>query len=381
MRRRTCIASVILGITLLRLPVWTQSEMEPLPRRGYFGVGLEKAENGVRVFVVSPDSTASAAGVSVGDIIEAIDGRVAESPEAVVAAVGRHKSGESIKIDLVRNGERRPIEAILKRYPVEEMTNAIIHYDSVSAGPGVRLRTILSIPTGQQNPRFPAVLLIQGGGCGSIDSPFNVGVGQPGLMHTIGSHGFVTMRVEKSGVGDSEGPSCESIGFNEELSGYRAALTALRSHPSVDPQRLYLVGISLGGLFAPILASETKVAGISVYGTLAGPPPPYAGRSRRFFEEFATVDIAGAWAKSATRVQVLHGEYDIDPYTNAKAHEQIASIVNSSAGGSAQYRELRGLDHCWSRHASLEASKDRCGQGQATSALADAILSFLRGQE
>ena len=349
-----------------------------LPRRGYFGVGLEKADTGVRVSTVSPDSTAAAAGVSIGDVIQAIDGRLTDAPEKVVAAMGKHKAGDSIAIDLQRGDQRRTIQALLKPYPLEQMQNATVQYGSVVGPPGVRLRIILSVPVGQPNSRRPAVLLIQGGGCGSIDSPFNVRVAQPGLIHVIGSQGFVTMRVEKSGVGDSEGPDCASIGYAEELAGYRAALAALRSHPSVDPQKVYLLGISLGGLFAPILAAETKVAGISVYGALAGPPPEYPGRSQRFFQEFAKVDVAGAWARSATRVQILRGEYDVDPVTVRS--EQIASIVNSSGTGSAQYRVLQGLDHCWSRHASLEASKDKCGQGEETSALADAILAFLRGQ-
>jgi dienelactone hydrolase len=186
------------------------------------------------------------------------------------------------------------------------------------------------------------------------------------------------MRVDKSGVGDSEGPSCDSIGFEEELAGYRAALAALRSHPSVDPQGIYLLGISMGGVFAPLLAQDTKVAGIVVWGTPGGPTPKYPGRSDRFFQELATVDVSGAWGKVGTRVLVLHGEYDTDPVVSADVHERIAQLVNNSGKGSAEHRELAHLDHCWSRHASLEASKDKCGQGEATSALADAILAFLR---
>ena len=351
-----------------------------LPRRAHFGVGLEKAADGVRVFTIAPGSTAEGLGVAVGDIIQAVDGQAVNAPEAVVAAVGKHRSGESITLSVSRDGARRTIEGKLKSYPVEQMPNAAVRYDSVTVGPGVRLRTIVSIPQGKPNSRWPAVLLIQGGSCGSIDTPFNTTVGQPGLMHAIGSQGFVTMRVEKSGVGDSEGPPCESIGYFEELDGYRAALAALRAHPSVDPQRVYLVGISLGGVFAAVLAAETKVAGISVYGTLARPPSLYAGRSARFFEEFEKVDVEGAWAKSGTRVQVLHGEYDIDPATSS-APVRIASLVNNSAGGSARYRELPGLDHCWTRHASLDASRGKCGQGEETPALSEAILTFLRNQD
>lgn len=377
-RRLIHIGLMVFNLMLIAVTTHGQSEVDDLlPRRGYFGVQLEKADNGVRIFAVTPGSTAAAVGVSVGDVIEAIDERAVNAPEAAAAALGKHKSGESVKIDLLRSGEHRTMLAILKPFAVEQMANASVRYGSVVAAPGVRLRTILSIPTGEPSTRFPAVLLIQGGGCGSIDAPFNSSVAQPGLMHSIGSQGFVTMRVEKSGVGDSQGPPCESIGFEEELAGYRAALKALRSNTAVDPQRIYLIGISLGGVFAPLVAADTKVAGISVYGTGSAPPPPYPGRSERFFEEFSKVDIAGAWAKSATRVQVLHGEYDTNSYVNRESHEQIAQIVNRS-GGSAQYRELQGLDHCWSRHASLEASIDKCGQGEATSALVDAILAFLR---
>jgi dienelactone hydrolase len=372
---------VLLSVGLLNLsqPTSGQSGNDPLPRRGYFGVGLEKAEGGARVFSVAPDSTAAAMGIIAGDVIEAVDGRPATAPEVVVATIAGHKSGESVKIDLRRDANRRTINATLKPLPLEQMANATLHYGSVVALPDVRLRTILSVPSGPSSSRFPAVLLIPGGGCGSIDTPFSSNVAQPGLMHTIGSQGFVTMRVDKSGVGDSQGAPCDSIGYKEELAGYQAALSSLRSHPSVNPDRIYLLGISLGGVFAPLLAAETKVAGISVYGTSSGPPPVYPGRSERFFREFASVDVAGAWIKANTRVQVLQGEYDNDPYTNRG--KEIVSLVNKSPRGTATFSQLAGLDHCWTRHASLEASVDKCGQGQPTTALSDTILAFLRADK
>jgi dienelactone hydrolase len=269
------------------------------------------------------------------------------------------------------------IPATLKAYPSEQMQNATVSYASVETRPGVRLRTIVSVPVTPSKDRYPAVLLVQGGGCGSIDTPIGTPVAQPGLMHFIGSRGFVTMRVEKSGVGDSQGEPCASIGFADELAGYQAALRALQSHPAVDRERVYLVGISLGGLFAPLLAAETRVAGISVFGTPAGPTPAYPGRSDRFFQEMAKVDFPTAWAKVHTRVQVLHGEYDVDPVINRAAHESIAAIVNRANSGTAQFQELESMDHCWTRHASLEASKDKCGQGQETGVFQEAVLRFL----
>ncbi len=201
-------------------------------------------------------------------------------------------------------------------------------------------------------------------------------VAQSGLIRDIGTQGFVTMRVEKSGIGDSQGPPCSSIGYTQELEGYRAALAALTRHPSVDTDRIYLLGISLGGVFAPSLAVERAIRGIVVYGTLGQPPSPYPGRSERFFKEFAAVDVPGAWSRVNSRVLVLHGEFDEG--TAQLGSSRIPVFVNAQRPGRAEYRELASLDHCWTRHESLEKSRDRCGTGLAVSTLKDAILEFLR---
>jgi len=376
MDNRAFISSVI-AIAVLITVALGQSQDDILLRRAFFGVGLEKSADGARVTSVFPDSTAADAGIKAGDSLQAVDGQPTASPEAVIAAIGRHKVGDAVKIGFLRAGSSTTIDVKLKPYPFERMANSTVHYGSVASSPGVNLRTIISVPNEQPGRRYPAAMLIGGGSCGSLDTPLNIDIGPVALIHAVGSQGFVTMRVEKSGVGDSGGPPCDSIGFEEELAGYRAALNALRSHPSVDPQRIQLIGISLGGVFVPLLASETNVAGIVVYGTPGAPTPPYPGRSDRFFKEFAKVDVSGAWGRVASRVLVLHGEYDVGEVTNRNVHEAIARTINEGKGV-AEFRELARLDHCWSRHVSLEASIDKCGQGEATPAMAEATLAFLR---
>src|SRR5262249_51518639 len=91
---------IVLVTGLLSL---SQSPDDMLPRRGYFGVSLEKAEGGARVFAVAQDSTAEAEGIVIGDVISAVDSRPVTSPEVAVSAIGRHKSGELVKIDVQRN--------------------------------------------------------------------------------------------------------------------------------------------------------------------------------------------------------------------------------------------------------------------------------------
>jgi esterase/lipase len=56
-----------------------------------------------------------------------------------------------------------------------------------------------------------------------------------------------------------------------------AALTALKRHASVKTDEVFLIGLSLGGIFAPVLANESAVRGIVVFGTLSGPPLTISG--------------------------------------------------------------------------------------------------------
>ena len=74
--RANLLALLSVGVLGLSHPVLAQSGDDLLPRRGYFGVGVEKADGGARVFSVATDSTAAAADVRIGDVIEAIEGPI-----------------------------------------------------------------------------------------------------------------------------------------------------------------------------------------------------------------------------------------------------------------------------------------------------------------
>jgi pimeloyl-ACP methyl ester carboxylesterase len=81
---------------------------------------------------------------------------------------------------------------------------------------------------------------------------------------------FALFRVDKQGVGDSEGV-CSETDFDSELAGYRAAFRALNGYDFIDPRRVYILGISNGGGFAPLVpetgAEQAQVRGyISVGG-------------------------------------------------------------------------------------------------------------------
>jgi len=347
MRRRFLSALAVTLFSIGAATAWSQVDDGVLPRRAALGVPLAIDAAGAVVVTAVPEGSAAAeAGMLVGDAITALGGAPVTSTAQVQSIIGGHRGGDSLAIDVARNGETEHLVAELKSFA----------------------------PTDAPRPA-PAVLYLQGGGCGSIDVPWAGSTGPNALVHAIALRGFETMRVDKPGVGDSEGPPCVETGFREELAGYRAALRALSSDPAVDPERVFLLGVSLGGFFAPLLAGDVHVAGISAYGTIAFTPTPYPGRSERFFREIADVDILAAWAAVDTRVQLLHGTFD--DRTTASDHAKIAAIVNQAHPGLAEHRELEGLDHCWTRHETLEASLDNCGGGEETADLSDTVLEFI----
>src|SRR5947209_2831458 len=65
--------------------------------------------------------------------------------------------------------------------------------------------------------------------------------------------------MDKPGVGDSEG-DCAETDFETELSGYRAAFESLGHYDFIDPNRVFVLGISNGGGFAPLIPRDAKSA-------------------------------------------------------------------------------------------------------------------------
>ena len=355
---------------------WSQPSSDALPRRAALGVTLANDSAGAVVVGAVPNGSAGAgAGVHVGDAIAALDGTPVTSIAHVQSIIGRHRGGDSLTIDVVRGGQAKRLVAQLQTFAFERLPNTTFEYGHVTLADGTRLRTIVSRPTSTTSAA-PALFFLQGGGCSSIDVPWAPADMWPyALISAAAARGFVTMRVDKPGTGESEGPPCAEGGFDAELAGYRAALRALMADRAVDHDRVFLFGDSLGGFMAPLLANETRVAGISAYGTIAFTPTGYPGRSERFFREIATVDILAAWGAIDVPTQVLHGTYDA--VATASDHAKIAAIVNASHPGLAEHRELDGVDHCGTRQETAEAGRDNCGGGKQVPELVDAVLGFI----
>ena len=112
------------------------------------------------------------------------------------------------------------------------------------------------------------VYLIQGFTCTTIDIT-NPTHPYPQLIQALVDAKIAVYRVEKPGLGDSVGGlDCTKIDYATELDGFRAAYNHLTADLKISPDRLFMLGHSLGGLEAPMLAAERAPRGVAVYGTV-----------------------------------------------------------------------------------------------------------------
>jgi pimeloyl-ACP methyl ester carboxylesterase len=135
-------------------------------------------------------------------------------------------------------------------------------YTSVRMPDRRRLRVILTRPEGAVQP-MPAVFFTQEVVCETVEFPAQ---GMTRLKRIARSVGLVLVRVERSGSGDSEGPGCDKLDYDTEVSDYREAFRQLSGHAWVDPGRIVIYGSSLGSTVAPLVAQGNKVAGVVVQG-------------------------------------------------------------------------------------------------------------------
>ena len=151
--------------------------------------------------------------------------------------------------------------------PRESYPNVDVIYDSVATPHGERLRTIITKPHSAKG-KLPVIFVAGWLSCDSVEAPAGTkdatGLVFRGLAQLPA---FSLFRVDKQGVGDSEGV-CAETDFESELAGYRAAFRALKNYDFIDSNRVYILGISNGGGFAPLIP-ETESEQRQVRGYLS----------------------------------------------------------------------------------------------------------------
>lgn len=378
----------------------------PLARRAFLGIRLPPGDGaitpaGVRVAGVVPGSMGAEAGLVPGDVVTRLGEHALRSAETLAAAVRAAGQARQVELEVERAGEHLVQQVTVRPWPTETIEGHEVRYGCVEAA-GARLRTIETCPRAEGEERHPAVLFLQGIGASSVDFGATPAAPWCRLVHGWARAGFATMRVDKRGVGDSEGDV--NADFEEELEGARAALGALVTRPFVDASRIFVFGHSVGGMAAPLLARSAPgpLRGVIVHGTSAMPwlaclersarrqlalhglggerleqrlaaREYLAVRSERFHAQLERADVAAAWRALACDVLVLCGEHDW-----VADRDDAQGVCDLVGGDRASLVILTGVDHWLTRHESLTASLASPGTGALDDQALAATVAWMR---
>jgi pimeloyl-ACP methyl ester carboxylesterase len=380
---------------LRRRALWQASIAEPA-----------SADSGALVRRVVPGSRAERAGLRAGDRILVLNGTTLSGPDGFSPAFHAIRGGDSVHARVRRAGmtggaETVDLRFVLDSVPHEKIHGATVTYGAVRTSRGYLVRTVVTKPATAGAARLPGILFVPWLSCDVVEKPEPGNDGFAHMIRDVASRsGMVLMRVEKPGLGDSEGPDCRSAGLDDELGAYRAALAALRERPDVDTTRIILLGGSIGGALAGI-AGVIAVGGFSRTWyehmldierrrlTLAGQPPAAVnaamqglarfyteyligrrtpgevtaanpdlralwddeprhqyGRPAEYYQAVQRLDVEGAWAALAARgvpALVVWGEYDW--IMGRPEAERAVEIVNAIRPGSATLSILPKTGH------------------------------------
>jgi len=385
-----------------------QAQSDSLPRHGVIGLRVapsdlakpeDPATNPATIQIVTPGSAGEAAGFQPGDVLLSLDDAPVSTAIDFAHKVSRHLAGETIKIRIRRGAEELTKTAVLKPRPLETTPLADVVYTSVSVD-GVRRRLIVTKP--QSPGRHPAVLLIGGLGCYSLDGMLTDPTGYGPILSALAQNNYVTMRVEKTGEGDSEGVPCTDpkATVDLEVRGLVAGLRALKSYDFVDPARVFVFAHSLGPLIGSLVIPQESVRGFIAAETigrtwfeytienvrrqmaLLGQKPDevdavvrdnaqcafhffiehesaaavskrstecvdmirsYAGLSDAYLHEIGDVSLGLQWKSVDIPVLVLYGTSD--PATSADEGRYLTALINRHHPGRATYVELPRMGH------------------------------------
>lgn len=412
--------SILLALAVFSFAAAAPERGAPLARSVMLGVRAAAAPGGVKVDAVLPGGTAAAAGIAQGDIIQTVNGKTTDSPAALVASVRGLHAGDKINLTLTRDGKPMKMGVAGVGRPFVTEPDLDVLYDQVVSD-GQRVRVIVTRP--KKAGKFPVLMLIGGIGAYSLDSPFATMLyGKE--IGPLAQRDIITVRIDKPGQGDSEGPEYKDLGFNQERDAYVAALRLTKSYDFVNKDHITIFGHSMGGSFAPLVASVEPVENVVVSGTLFqsfpeyllensrrqaelagasaveidnaqreatrgftyvygekmattevikahpdlkefvessfGPGETYSGVGRKFFTELWHTNLPEAWSKVRAKVTAIYCENDF--LSDQRDHERIVNYVNSLHPNSAKLIVLKNSDHGFTQTTSQRDSMERWGQ-------------------
>lgn len=319
----------------------------------------------------------------------------------------------------------------------EHIPGAEVLMGTVQPPAGYPLRVFVTRPE-KASGKLPVIFVAAWLSCDSTEEVKGPTDGFTQLLYDVaGRSGFVTYRVDKPGVGESGGPKCGDADFTTELQAYQAAFGAMQQLPFVDKSRIYVVGFSNGGGFAPMVTGDTSVRGYLVFsgwyktwlehmleherrrmrlsgqseteinahmkqyatfydlylnskmtpGAVIAAHPDFKSiwydepehqyeRPASFYWQLQALNLAAAWSRVSVPVLAVHGEYDW--VMSADDYKLLVEALNARRPGSAVYVDWPKADHVLYTHASEQKAFGRDPEKGYDPKLSEYVLRWLK---
>ena len=220
----------------------------------------QKNSPGAEILSIDKNSPLEKAGLWPRDIIIKVDDVDIINDETWTEASYGLRAFKSTTIEAVRAGQLLHVEVQFNPTPREVHEDIETYYEEVTSPYNITQRVIITRPKNPVNTG--AIVLIGGLSCTSIETyPGRNGNWARVIRDLVEKSGMIVLRIEKPGVGDSEG-DCSKSDFLTDLAGYRSAIKLLKSKPYIDPSKIVVYGSSMGSALAPVLANEFNLAGV-----------------------------------------------------------------------------------------------------------------------
>ncbi len=291
----------------------------------------------------------------------------------------------------------------------EHFQKAEVFYGWAEDNRGERLRTFITRPTGVAG-KVPVIFFVGWLSCDSMEyADPHTGDGFGILLRRlIEESGYATVRMDKPGVGESQG-DCSKADFQQELTGYQSAFDEMLKYDFVDSTRVFVVGLSNGGGTGPLVPRQHPVVGYVAASSWGrtwyehmldlerrrlmedGKPPAEVnssvkafvefytlylmkgltpgdvvrqhpewknlwydspdgqyGRPAAFYQQLQALNLGEVWQKVKEPVLVIRGTGD--NIMSRSDSEAISRIVNQEYPGHARYLQIEDMTHGFTIH-------------------------------
>ena len=242
------------------------SYAEETDRRARWHASFKPAEPvGREITAIEPESALHEAGLLVGDIVLAINGEAVKDGNHWWDLTYNLRAATHYILMVRRNGRVEQKNVQFQPTPKETYDTLATEYGFITSDYGIRQRTITTWPIQLDGPNA-AIFVVGGLSCSSIEYLPGRQSNFIRALRDLAQHsGMAMMRVEKPGVGDSEG-RCSETDFVTELNGYEVALQQFLAEPRINRDKVIVFGSSMGGALAPYLANKYTLNGVIADG-------------------------------------------------------------------------------------------------------------------